>query len=343
MSDADAPSGLHASERGDTPLGILFTAAGRRVSLLRHFQRTIADLGIAGRVIAADASANAPANFVADRQVRVPCVSAASYIDALLEECRRHQVRLLFPLIDTDLMHLAEARARFAQIGTTAVVSGPSTVAICADKRATFAFFAEHGIDTPRVFAADALARLQASDFPLIVKPYDGSSGIGVSRVGDRAALEHAREQVRHAMVQELASGEEYTVDVLVGFDGHIRCAVPRRRLEVRAGEVSKSLTVKSRAIIDATRQVVEALPDPLGCITVQCFVQPDGRIRFTEINPRFGGGFPLSLHAGADFPRWIIEEYLGRPIQPYREDWRDDLAMLRYDDEIIVEGRQIR
>jgi carbamoyl-phosphate synthase large subunit len=326
-----------------TSFGILFTAAGRRVSLLRHFRRTLEDLGLSGPVVAADASASAPANFVADRQVRVPRVSASNYIDCLVEECQRHEIRLLFPLIDTDLMRLAEAREAFARAGTTAVVAGPSTVGICADKRATFAFFSRHGIDTPAVFDEDAIARLAASDFPVIVKPYDGSSGIGVARATDRAGLEHHRRHVPNTIVQELVVGDEYTVDVLVGFDGTVRCAVPRRRIEVRAGEVSKGVTVKSRAIIDAARRVVETLPDPVGCITVQCFLQPDGRIRFTEINARFGGGFPLSLHAGADFPRWLIEEYLGRPIVAYREDWRDDLAMLRYDDEIIVDGHRLR
>lgn len=329
---------------GDTTsFGILFTAAGRRVSLLRHFRRTLAELGFTGHVVAADASASAPANFVADRQVRVPRVSSATYVDALLEECRRHDIRLLFPLIDTDLARLAEARDRFAEVGTTAVVAGPATIAICSDKRATFDFFTAHAIDTPMVFGDDALAGLRASDFPLIVKPYDGSSGVGVTKVVDRASLDFHRRLVPNAMVQELVHGDEYTVDVLVGFDRAIRCVVPRRRLEVRAGEVSKGVTVKSREVIEATRRVVDALPDPVGCITVQCFVQPDGRIRFTEINPRFGGGFPLSLHAGADFPRWIIQEYLGRPTEAYRDDWRDDLAMLRYDDEIIVDGRLIR
>ena len=80
-----------------------------------------------------------------------------------------------------------------------------------------------------------------------------------------------------------------------------------------------------------------------MGCITVQCFRQANGRLRFIEINPRFGGGFPLALHAGADFPRWLIQEHLGLPIESAMDAWQDDLAMLRYDDEILVAGSEIR
>jgi carbamoyl-phosphate synthase large subunit len=325
------------------PYNILFSAAGRRVSLLRHFRRTLDDLGLRGEILAADAGRSAPATFVADRQLRVPRVKDPDYIDAMVALCRDNGVRLLFPLIDTDLELLASNRDAFAEVGTTVVVSDARTAEICFDKKLTWRFFRDHGIDTPEVLDASALDAQPDTIFPLLIKPYDGSCGIGVTKIRDRRELVFFSQYVEHAMVQEFVQGTEYTIDVLVGFDGRIGCIVPRRRLEIRAGEVSKGLTVRSPAIMAAARRVVEALPGPLGCITVQCFEQPDGRIRFIEINPRFGGGFPLSLHAGADFPRWLIEQDLSGDPTTYRDDWTDDLAMLRYDDEIIVRGERIR
>ena len=326
-----------------SPYNVLFSAAGRRVSLLRHFRKTLADLGLVGEVLAVDSGKTAPAAFVADRMLRVPLMSDPAYIDAMLAVCRENRVHLLFPLIDTDIGLLAQHRHRFAEIGTTVVVSSAATVDICFDKNRTYDFFRSHDIDTPVVYPPSALQDPQALMFPLLIKPYDGSSGVGVTKIRDEGELRFFAHYVEHAMVQEFVRGQEYTVDVLVGPDGRVGCVVPRMRIEVRGGEVSKGLTVKSPTIITAARRVVEQLPGALGCITVQCFQQPDGRIRFIEINPRFGGGFPLSLHAGADFPRWIIEQDLHRGPTQYRDDWIDDLAMLRYDDEIIVKGDRIR
>jgi carbamoyl-phosphate synthase large subunit len=82
---------------------------------------------------------------------------------------------------------------------------------------------------------------------------------------------------------------------------------------------------------------VAERLPDAAGPLALQCFKGPDGRVAFIEINPRFGGGFPLALEAGADYPRWLLEWALGRPSTARADGWRPDVAMLRYDDAIFV------
>jgi carbamoyl-phosphate synthase large subunit len=112
---------------------------------------------------------------------------------------------------------------------------------------------------------------------------------------------------------------------------------VPRKRLEVRTGEVSKGLIVKDPAVMAVGRRVAEVLGACRGVVTVQCIVADGGRIRVIEINPRFGGGAPLAIHAGADFPRWILEELLGRKPRINPLGFRDDVAMLRYDDSVFV------
>jgi len=143
--------------------------------------------------------------------------------------------------------------------------------------------------------------------------------------------------RVKEAIVQEFVKGVEHTMDVYTGFDGVPRCAVPRRRLEVRTGEVSKGLVVKNPAIMQVGLQVAEALGGCRGVVTVQCMVTPRGRIRVIEINPRFGGGAPLAIRAGADFPRWILSELLGKRPRINPTGFRDDLAMLRYDESVFV------
>jgi carbamoyl-phosphate synthase large subunit len=130
---------------------------------------------------------------------------------------------------------------------------------------------------------------------------------------------------------------------VLADRDGRCVCAVPRRRIEVRAGEVSKGVTVRSPRLQDLAARICAALPGAFGTITIQVFVDgepddPDADLAVIEINARYGGGFPLALEAGAEFPRWQLEELLGLPSTAQADRWRDGLVMLRYDAAVFVD-----
>lgn len=322
---------------------ILFTSAGRRVALVRHFRETLAALGIPGQVVTADLRDDAPAHFVADARELVPRVNDPGYVPALLALCKRHRIRLVVPLIDTELPLLAEWRERFAEEGVTVLVSSPEVNRICCDKRNTAAFFAKVGVSTPPLLdAKGVLAGEVEADFPLLLKPAAGSSSVGVTKIFTLEELAFFSRYVPDAIVQPFVEGEEYTLDVLVDFAGAVRSVVPRRRIATRAGEISKGRTVKDERLIAAGRRVVEALPGAVGCITVQCFLKEDGEISFIEINPRFGGGIPLSIAAGADFPRWILQMMRGESPEMAVEEWTDGMMMLRFDEAVFLEpGRR--
>lgn len=326
-----------------SPTNVLFLAAGRRVSLVREFRRALESLGDAGRVITEDATRSAPAHVVSDAQVALPRCTVPGYVDQLIDLCRRESVRLIVPLIDTVLPVLAPHRAAVEAIGVTALVSSPETAAIGHHKGNTGAFFRRHGFATPRIFEAAEIATLAPSDFPVFVKPPMGSSSIGAEKVTTRTHLDYRLSREPDLLVMECVAGDEYTVDVYVDLKGTPRCAVPRKRLEVRAGEVSKGLTVRDTAIIEQSMAVAAALPGAVGCITLQCFKRPDGTVCFIEINARFGGGYPLSWHAGANYPRWLLQEVRGdKPDYLDGISWRDNLCMLRYDDELIIDGGRL-
>jgi carbamoyl-phosphate synthase large subunit len=310
-------------------LNILLTCVGRRVALLEAFRRAMADLGVAGRLFGADHSPLAPGFHVADEGLLVPSVGGADYVEALLDLCRRREIGLVVPLIDWELPALAETRERFAAAGARLVISSPRVIEICRDKQRTYEFLKAHGFDTPEVLP---LEKALEGPFPLFMKPRYGSSAKDVHYVPDRESLEFYHESDAETVVQEFVRGKEFTVDVYAGLDGVPRVAVPRRRLEVRGGEVSKARTVRHAEIIRQSLRLVEALGECRGVITLQCFLTPENRIRFIEINPRFGGGAPLAIQAGADFPLWLIEEHLGRRPDIQAEDWKDGLVMLRYD-----------
>jgi carbamoyl-phosphate synthase large subunit len=326
------------------PINILFEASGRRVSLVRAFRKALEATGLPGQTIAADVDGRAAARYVADVQVTAPRVRDPAYIDGLLALCRAHAVTLLVPLIDPALPLLAARAAEFATIGTRLMVSSPATIAISANKIATGAFFREHGFRTPRILTDTEVARLAPGDFPVFAKPAEGSSSIGAGVIQNAEELGVRRAADPSLCVCEQIMGEEYTIDVYVDFAGMPRCAVPRLRLETRAGEISKGMTVRDETLIALSLDVARKLPGAIGCLTLQAFKVADGGFVFIEINPRFGGGYPLAWHAGADYPRWMIEEAAGlAPDFAAGQAFRANLGMLRYDDEIIVDGDLLR
>ena len=320
-------------------LNILFSCVGRRVGLLEAFRRALADLGVRGHVYGADWSPLVPAFHRVDEGFLVSGVNSPNYVDDLVDVCRRKKIGLVIPLIDWELRVLAEARDRFQEAGARMLVSSPGVVEICRDKRKTCEFLVKSGLDTPRVLSYEEAAD---GPFPLFMKPRFGSSTRHVRFVHNRQALKRFGQHASRFLIQECVRGTEFTVDVYAGLDGVPRVAVPRERLQVRAGEVVKGRTVRHTEIIRKSMQAVEALAECVGVITIQCFLTASGAIKFFDLNPRFGGGVPLSIEAGADFPRWIIQEHFGERPEIDPQGWQAGLVMLRYDAEVFCKAGDV-
>ena len=319
-------------------MNILLTSVGRRVELLKAFRESMCRSNITGKIITTDLKRNAPASFLADTAEIVPRIDDPDYIDRLLDICDRHQIDLLIPLIDTELHLLSLHEQRFRDLGVTVLISSAAVNDICYSKKRTGLFFQTIGVKTPKIYQLD---QVEDRNFPVIIKPNQGSASVGVYQIKNRTELNFFANYVEDPIIQELISGDEYTIDVLVNFQGKAISIVPRSRLETRAGETSKGSTVKNPALIAAAKYVVESLPGAIGCVTVQCFLQPDGQIILIEINPRFGGGYPLSYRAGADFPLWLLQLCAGKNPQVEIDEWEDGLLMLRYDDAIFIKAEK--
>jgi carbamoyl-phosphate synthase large subunit len=317
------------------PFNVLISSAGRRVVLARLFRTALTDLGIHGSVLAADASPLSAAYTEADTHFLVPRCTDPAFVPTMVDACRTYQVRLVIPTIDTELPVLADARALFAAIGTTVAVSGPETVAIGRDKARTNRWLRDSGL--PHVTQWEiAAAPTDRGRYPLIAKPRCGSSSEGVRIVASPDELAPFRDH--DYIVEELAPGREHTIDIFIDGAGTLVTAVPRRRLEIRGGEVSKGLTVDDPRLRELAAQVAASLPDAYGVLNFQCFVDDaSGAMAIIELNARFGGGFPLSDAAGAHVPRWMIEELAGVPARTATADFTDGLVMLRYDDAVFT------
>jgi carbamoyl-phosphate synthase large subunit len=319
------------------PFTILFANVGRRVSLIRAFGEAVRRLGLPARILGVDANPLSPAYYVTDESFPICRIREEAYIPALLEICRRQNVQLLISLLDTDLLKLAESRETFKREGVFVLISSPEVVRLSRNKQLTQGFFTENRIPTPRLVSYDAA--LKENSFPLFMKPLDGSASQMTFRIDNRESLIFFHSYVPNPLIMEYVAGEEYTLDVFIDSEQVEKAIVPRKRLEVRAGEVSKSRIELNPKIMAAGGQVAQALArrGGLGMINLQCIHAADGGVKFIEINPRFGGGCPLSIQAGYPFPQWAVEMALGRALSPLPTDLGDGLTMLRYDEAVFI------
>jgi len=319
-------------------LRILFTCVGRRIELLDAFRDAARSLRVTLTLFGTDRNFSAPAMHRLDEPRIIPRIGDPRHIPELLRLIEDERIDVVIPLIDSDLLALSQSADRIAALGCTPLISDERVIRICSDKLLTFETLKSAGVDTPETWTAQQALTDRQHRFPLFIKPRAGSAGKGLFRVNDAEELRFLLKRNPESVVQAFVEGEEYTLDVYTGLDGVPRCAVPRKRLEVRTGEVSKGMIVKDPAIIDVGKRVIKVLGGCRGVVTVQCMVTPQNRIRVIEVNPRFGGGAPLSIQAGADFPRWIMAEALGRRIRTDYESYQDRLTMLRYDQSVFVD-----
>src|SRR6266566_8319224 len=323
-------------------MNILLSSAGRRVTLAGCFRESLAELDLNGRVLAVDASPHSAAGQLSESFWRVPRCTDPGFIDSILRVCKAEDVQLLVPTIDTELALYANVRGEFQDNGIQIAISDLEAVAIAGDKSLTHQWLVAQGFPTVRQSTAESvLAQPEEWSLPLMAKPQRGSASIGVMKIESFRALELLSNS-NEIIVQEFARGDEYTINVFVDRHGRAICAVPHVRLEVRAGEVSKGMTVKHGEMMTLARDIAEALPGARGPINIQCFLDGEGEIKIIEINPRFGGGYPLAHQAGAHFTRWMIEEALTRPIISVEDDWQDGLLMLRYDEAVYLSSDQV-
>ncbi len=319
-------------------VNFLFTSIGRRVELVKHFCRWAEEQGNS-KIVSVDISSLAPASYFTHKHYSVPRFNDSQYIPALLEICEKENIRGLIPLLEPEFPVLSENRQRFEAIGTTLVLSSAKVLETCRDKYLTYRFFRSAGIATPKTYLPEELTdneMLSDNLFPLFIKPRSGMGSANTFKVYGKRELDFFLDYIPNPVVQEYIEGIEYTMDVLNDFTGTTIAVVPRERIEVRSGEVSKSRTVKDPELISLTIKVAEKLGG-IGPLTIQAFKKTDGEIVFTEINPRFGGGVPLAIEAGVKYPELLSRIIIGKKVEPQVGEFKDGLYMLRYDDALYT------
>ena len=307
------------------------------MALLRAFRDAMARLGVTGKLVAADRTSACSAFHAADVGELTPSVGRIEYIPSLLDLVAKHRIGLVVPLTDVDLRSLGRQRQKFADAGAVVMIGEEPDVRLCRDKAKTNDLFGQAGLSTIKTVSLKEF--YDEPFYPCFVKPIRGSAGIATAVINNEKELRaHVATYGDLLLVQEYVPGREYTIDIYRDRQGEVRCVVPRQRLAVRAGEVSKGITIKDEELIDTSVKLAGLLGSIWGVFCAQCRRTEGGPPRFFEVNPRFGGGAPLSIAAGADLPLYLLQEVLGMPITAQVGEFTDRMLMLRYDDALFVQ-----
>lgn len=319
------------------PVNVLITAASRRVPLVNAFRAALKRQG-GGRIVVTDVNALSPAVYSGDRAYLVPLTTDRNYLDELLAICEAERIDMLVPTIDDELQVFGAARDRFAAAGVRVVVSPPSTTGLCADKFDTCRELRRKGIPAAESFLPSMLPADPV--LPLFIKPRCGRGGVGAVAVRNRRELDFFLGYVPNPVVQEYLTGPEFTIDVLCDFSGVPLSIVPRERVLVRAGVIDRGRTVNDPALIELAMACTNALPFS-GPINIQCRVH-NGQPTVFEINPRFSGGIPLTIEAGADFPAMLLSLHAGRRVAPSIGRFRDQVWMTNYEASVFLDDSRV-
>lgn len=283
--------------------------------------------GSGATTVAADADPLAPALYHAERRAIVPRVLDPGYVPTLAELVAEHDIRLVVPLTDLDQGILAASRDALAP--ALVLVPSPGVCATMGDKYLAHRFFEQHGIATPRTWLPADVP--DDARYPLLVKVREGFGSRHIYRAADPDELGFfLRYTPVDSMVQEACLGEEHSIDVFCDLDGRCLNAIPRSMIQSKGGESIKGMSLKDPELIDHGARVAETI-GIIGPATVQCFREPDGALPVTDVNPRFGGAFPLPLAAGSRYPELALALARGERPEPQLGSFREGIVMTRF------------
>ena len=318
-------------------MNFLILAAGTRNKVVQYFKRTFAGTG---SVIATDASELGPAIYDADRYYIVPPISAPGYIDRIIDICRNERIDGVLSLIDPELSLLAANTEKFKSIGTTVVGSSYDLCEMSLDKMRMYAWLKNHGYKCARSWMDKASFYKAVADgevsYPVFVKPYRGSASVSISKVYDSETVDLLFDHADDLMIQEFLDGTEIGADVYIDLiSGEVVSIFTKKKIKMRAGETDKAVSFKDPALFELIeRFATEA--GYRGQIDIDIF-EIGGEYYISEVNPRFGGGYPHAYECGCDHIRLILNNLNGAANRKNIGAYDEGVYMMKYNEVKIV------
>jgi carbamoyl-phosphate synthase large subunit len=322
-------------------LNILILSCGTRNKIVHYFKKELAGQG---QVIATDCSHLAPALYEADKYFVVPRMDDDGYIDTILSICKANNIKAVLSLIDPELGLLAKYRQDFLDIGTIPIICDSDVVDLCFDKYKMFNFLVQNGFNTIRSFIdVETFYRELESGtikFPVFVKPVKGSASTNISKVSSREELEFLFNRFDSLLIQEFMNGTEYGADVYIDMISNEPIAIfVKEKIKMRAGETDKSVSIKDGKLFELIRSLVKK-GGFKGVIDIDIF-KVNNEYYFSEVNPRFGGGYPHAYESGVNIPKMIINNISGIVNDNIIGVYDEDIYMVKYNEIKIIKNNK--
>jgi len=310
-------------------MNILITSAGIRGYIVKYFKETMKDIG---RVYAADCSLYAPALYDADDFFILPKVNDEKYIVKLLEKCKKYDIKCIVSLNDVELPILSNNKKRFEKEGINIVISEPKVIDICYDKYKTYNFLKENGFKSVKTYVEIEKVKDDLKKglikFPILIKPRWGSASKDIVKVSSKKELENQYANNKDLIIQEFIDGEEFGVDIFNNSNKKNITVFAKKKIKMRAGETDKAVTYYDEDLIRKSSKLAESI-GLYGPGDIDVFKYNDEYF-FMEINPRFGGGYPLAHSIGAGFPKKIIDMILGKKLKKVFIKYPENVVMMK-------------
>ena len=315
----------------------LILAAGTRNKIVQYFKKTFAGVG---KVIATDANALGPAIYDADKYYLVPPITEPGYIDKILDICKKEEIKGVLSLIDPELSLLAQHEEDFKKVGTTVIGSSYELCEMALDKFQMYNYLKEKGYNCARSWMdKDAFfAEVEAgtAKYPVFVKPARGSASISISKVYDRETVEVLFAHEEGLMVQEFLDGQEIGADVYIDMiSGEVVSIFTKKKIKMRAGETDKAVSFKDPKLFELIERFVKEA-GYRGQIDIDIF-DIGGTYYISEVNPRFGGGYPHAFESGCDHMKLILNNLRGQANPVSIGAYDEGIYMMKYNELKIV------
>lgn len=318
-------------------MNILITSAGTRNKVVQYFKREFKELG---KVVATDMSDLAPAIYEADKFYLVPEITDQTYIDSLLDICKKENIDCLLALIDPELSLISENREKFIEIGVTPIISDYKQVELAFDKYEMYKYLSTNGYKCAKSYIDknEFYKDLEKGNinFPVFVKPYKGSASININKVNSIEEIETLFDVYNDLLIQEFLDGQEIGADVYIDpISNKVISIFTKEKIKMRAGETDKARSFKDDKLFELITELVEKIGYKY-MIDMDIFRVGD-EYYISEINPRFGGGYPHAYESGVNFPKLIINSIKGIENKSKIGNYEEDIYMMKYNEVKII------
>lgn len=323
-------------------MNILILSSGTRNKIVQYFKKTLAGNG---KVICTDMSDLAPSIYEADKFYLVPRMTSPGYLDIILDICKKEKIDGVLSLIDPELSLLAKNKEKFEAVGTRVIGSSYELCEMSLDKFEMYNWLVNHGykcaksyMNKEEFFVAVDAGKVK---YPVFVKPARGSASIAISKVYDKETVELLFAHEEGLMIQEFLDGQEIGADVYIDMlSREIVSVFTKKKILMRAGETDKAVSFKDDKLFELIKKFVSEAGYS-GQIDVDIF-DVNGEYYISEVNPRFGGGYPHAYECGVNHMELIVNNLIGKTNESViGNNYEAGIFMMKYNEIMVKRGSE--